>query len=195
MVKYTVTVKPTTRLKLGIIRSNFMELAFERFLYVKDNLRRDTTISPIRLLCLKEIFSIFDEINRIEDVRLSFSDPKALDPLFELVTFVRNVLLHFPLFDKWEQIFISSEIASEMMSNRKGGQIAKYLDNNLNKIDIPFSADYAGGEIEAQINLSAIKISPQLTYLKDIISEQDVISILIDILEHLFTGKADIIDK
>ncbi|HKG08440.1 MAG TPA: hypothetical protein VKB19_18375 [Pedobacter sp.] len=188
MASYKVTVDSATRASLGNIRSSFLELAFERFLYTKDRLQHEQN-KAVRLLLLKEVFSIFDEINAIIDVRVNFNDPQAFDSLFELVNFLRNVLLHFPLFDTWDQIFISPSIGSEMMPQRKGGQIAKYLNNNLGKADVPYTIQFSSVTFDASINLSAIKADPDFTFLKDIVSEKDVITLIVELIQHLYTAK------
>lgn len=188
MTKYSVKLNSVIRASLGDIRSDFVENAFLRFLYVKDVLQSEKISSQIRLLLLKEIFSIFDEIQAIHDVRDNFAEPKALDGIFELVIFIRNVLLHFPIFDTWDHINISPEVGSEMMPNRKGGQIAKYLIDNLGKNNISFDVEFSGGKANTSINLSAIKPNPDKTYLKDIISEDSVITLIIEIVQHLYTA-------
>ena len=187
MINYKVKLRPEKRETLGNIRSNFLEMAFERFLYTRDRFTLETQ-APKKLLLLKEIFSIFDEIHAIDDVRENFSDKTIFDPIFDLIEFLRNLLLHFPLFDTWDQIFISPVIASEMMKNRKGGKIAKYLKDNLGKEDIPFEVEYSGGTAKSSINRSAIKANGELTYVKDIISQKDAVSIIFDIVEHLYTA-------
>jgi len=192
MSTYTVKVDAATRSALGDIRSDFLELAFQRFQHLKDRLQQEKS-AAIRLLLLKEIFSIFDEMNAIQDVRANFQDPAFFDPIFELITFVRNVLLHFPLFDNWNLIYISAEIGSELMPQKKGGQIAKYLDNNFGKADLDFNVEFSDQKFSTAIKLSAIKQSPDLTYLKDIVSEDDVITLIIEIIQHLYIGKGQVV--
>ncbi|WAC39032.1 hypothetical protein [Pedobacter sp. SL55] len=121
MIKYSAKLDPAIRASLGNIRSDFVEHAFVRFVHLKDALQNDNLPPQIRLLLLKEIFSIFDEIQAVYDIKTNFSNPKCFEGIFEFIVFVRNVLLHYPIFDTWDQINISPEMGSEMMRDRKGG--------------------------------------------------------------------------
>lgn len=193
MNQYSVKLNTNTRDNLGDIRSDFIEQAFLRFLYLKDELHGKQFSSQTRLLILKEIFSIFDEIQAINYIRRNFADPVSLNGIFELVVFLRSVLLHFPIFSTWDQINISPEIASEMMPKRRGGQIFKYLTENLGKNDIPFEVHYSGGMRNSSINLSAIKANPKKTYIKEIITEDAVITLMVDIVQYIYSVKTRIV--
>lgn len=195
MIKHQYKLSSVTRSSLGEIKSNFIEQAFERFSYLKYVLQTHKIQPYIRLLLLKEIFSIFSEIQAVHDIKGNFSNSEDLKGIFELIVFVRNVLLHFPIFNTWDEISISPEVAREMMpnnnKNKNSSKIAKYLDNNFGKDDITIEAHYEGQKLLGlgSINLSAIKANSEKTFLKSIISEDNIISLLTNILTFLYTAK------
>jgi hypothetical protein len=50
----------------------------------------------------------------------------------DLFSFIRNLLLHFPIFDTWDEVYINKNLATWS----KAGQIDKFLTNSIKiKID------------------------------------------------------------
>lgn len=84
----------------------------------------------IRFYKLRESFSIYKELMSYEPIKdylnwmknggRPFFDGWIADDLF---SFIRNLLLHYPLFDSWDTVYINKKLATWS----KVGQIDKFL--------------------------------------------------------------------
>ncbi|MBG6233502.1 hypothetical protein IWX76_000057 [Pedobacter sp. CAN_A7] len=189
MAKYTVTLDAAKRAALGDQRSDFLIKAFERFLTIQEKIKDDSVSPAIKLLCLKEIFAIFSEIEQFSDVSATFQPTNIIVPVFAFVTFLRNVLLHFPIYNSWNDIQISADLANDLSPNHKGSSISKYLNANVGMQDLDMTLVTEFGELPATLRFSAIKNPVDLIFLKDIITEDEVVNVLLGILLFVYTTK------
>lgn len=76
----------------------------------------------------------------IQGLRTNFEKPETLKPVYDAISFIRNILLHFPIFESWNDIFISTEIANKMNNNRQG-KIESFLNNYQGKDKYSFGTN------------------------------------------------------
>lgn len=190
MTRYTVTLDAAKRTLLGEQKSDFLVKAFERFLTLQEKIKDDAVPPSIKLLYLKEIFAIFSEIEQFSDVRATFQPTAIIEPVFAFVTFLRNVLLHFPIYDTWNEIQISADFANDLSPGHKASSISKYLNANAGEDDLDITLTTEFGDLPAKIRFSAIKGAGDLIFLKDIITEDEVVNVLLGILLFVYTAKA-----
>ena len=93
---------------------------------------------------------------------------------FETFKMIRNVLNHFPVFDSWDEIYVSSELIN--WNNPKYSQILEYFKTEK---EMSYRIYLLEGDEWIEKKKIDIKV-PQLgkynkIYLKDIISLEDVI--------------------
>lgn len=91
-----------------------------------------------RFYKIREIFSIYNELLGYEPIKYYIKVIKKTRPPLEgiivndLFSFVRNLLLHFPLFDNWDDVYITKNLATW----NKAGRIHSFLKKSSKiKID------------------------------------------------------------
>ena len=135
----------------------------------------------LRFIKLREAFSVYKELLNYETIKkyVEWMKQGGRPPIEgiiadDLFSFVRNLLLHFPIFDTWNEVYINKNLATWS----KIGQIDKFL-NKCIKINLD-----GKGEIKYRIwdtkKMKMIYFSVNLPkeygdnniFLKDIISEE-----------------------
>ena len=107
-----------------------------------------------------------------EKRRTTFFEGAITDDLF---SFIRNLLLHFPIFDTWDEVYINKSLATW----DKAGQINKFLTKAKEyKIDDKSEVKYRIWEVKKKkMTYFSIKFPSKYNeitniYLKDIITEE-----------------------
>lgn len=148
----------------------------------------------LRFCKIKEIFSVYKELMSYEPVKFYLKHVKKSRPPIEgiiaedLFSFVRNLLMHFPIFDTWDQVYITKNLATW----NKAGSIDKFLSKCTEiKIDKTGTVKYRIWE-KSKKKMTYIKINfPELydennrIYLKDVISEKDGIKFSISLMKQI----------
>ncbi len=174
----------------GSIKPNEKEreallLFYNRFYDLYDEIVNDEFYkenAKVRFYRLREAFSVYKEILSYEPIKAyieymkkggrPFFDGVIADDLF---SFVRNLLLHFPIFDTWDDVYINKNLATWS----KSGQIDKFLSKVINyKIDDTGVIHYRIWEENKKkmtyfsVNLPEKYDDTTNIYLKDIITEE-----------------------
>lgn len=167
---------PKERLALSLFYNRFYDLYDEitndEFYKIKSN---------IRFYKLREAFSIYKELLEYDSIKIyiewmkkggrPFLEGIIVDDLF---SFIRNLLLHFPLFDCWDDVYINKPLATWS----KVGQIDKFLAKCTNiKVDGKGELKYRIWETDKkEMTYFSVKFPEYYDetniYLKDIISEK-----------------------
>lgn len=119
-----------------------LQLFYNRFYDLFDEITSDDflIVEPnIRFFKLREAFSIYKELLEYEPIKAYLDWMKkggrpSLEAIIadDVFSFIRNLLLHFPLFDKWDDVYINKSLATWS----KVGQIDKFLTKSTKiKID------------------------------------------------------------
>jgi hypothetical protein len=160
----------------------FLTLAYNRFYDLYEEVMDDSFWVKNdweRFSKIKQAFSIYTELLNYEPLKWIIEKLKTARPPMEseigseLFKFIRNVVVHFPFFKSWNDVWISKSLVNWY---RDGQAIDKFLKRyeghnevkfrildivrkkELNKVSINFPKEY--------LNDSKI-------YLKDIITEKD----------------------
>lgn len=161
-------------------------LFYNRFYDLYDELSNDNFLkkdSEYRFLKIREIFSVYKELLGYEPIKyyLNYIKNGGRPPLEgfivdDLFSFVRNVLLHFSIFDNWNDVYISKTLATW----NKKGMIHNFLLKSIKiKIDNKGTIKYRIWENSKKqmtyisINLPEKYDDINKIFLKDIISEKD----------------------
>ena len=119
-----------------------LTLFYNRFYDLYDEIVDDNFIEEnenVRFLKLREAFSIYKELLNYKPIKyyIEWMKKGGRPPLEgiiadEVFSFIRNLLLHFPIFDTWNEVYINKKLATWS----KVGQIDKFLNKCVNiKID------------------------------------------------------------
>lgn len=161
-----------------------LTLFYNRFYDLYDEIVADNFIEEngnVRFLKLREAFSIYKELLNYKPIKyfIEWMKKGGRPPLEgiiadEVFSFIRNLLLHFPIFDTWNEVYINKKLATWS----KVGQIDKFLNKCVNiKIDGKNEVKYRIWEEEKKkmtyfsINFPE-KYEDNDIYLKDLISEE-----------------------
>lgn len=146
---------------------------------VDDNFLKEN--ANIRFWKLREAFSIYKELLSYKPIKgyIEWMKKGGRPPLEGVIaddvfSFIRNLLLHFPIFNTWNEVYINKNLATWS----KVGQIDKFLNKCINiKIDGEGKVYYRIWEEEKKkmtyfsVNFPE-KYEDNDIYLKDLISEE-----------------------
>jgi hypothetical protein len=99
----------------------FLTLAFNRFYDIFEKVMEDSfweLNSTNRFGILKDGLSIYTELLNYEPIKWVIEKMKTERPPMEaeiggeLFKFFRNVILHFPLFDTWDEVYVTKTLAN-----------------------------------------------------------------------------------
>lgn len=161
-----------------------LTLFYNRFYDLYKDITNDEFLgenAQIRFYKLRESFSLYKELLNYEPIKsyVEWMKKGGRPPLEgviadDLFSFIRNLLLHFPIFRTWNEVYINKGIATWS----KVGQIDKFLHKCTKiKIDNKGIVNYRIWEVEKKkmtyfsINFPE-KYEETNIYLKDIISEE-----------------------
>lgn len=174
-----------------------LKLFYNRFYDLYDEISDENFFSSDpekRFYKIREIFSIYKELTGYEPIKYYLKYIKnggrpVLEGIIaeDLFSFIRNVLLHFPIFDKWDDIYINKNMATW----NKTGTIDSFLLKSIKiKIDDTGIIKYRIFE-HSKSKMTYIEIHfPEKyennnIYLKDIISEKDGIKFSICLMKQV----------
>lgn len=187
-------LKPNEKEKIALnlfyIRFNdlYNELSHEKFFKNKPS---------YRFYKIREIFSVYKELLGYEPIKYHIELIKRTRPPLEgiivndLFSFVRNLLLHFPVFDNWDDVYISKDLATW----NKAGTIHRFLEKSSKiKIDDKGTIHYRIWE-ESKKLMTDISISfpeeynDNKIFLKDIVSEKEGIKLCISFMKQILDSQ------
>lgn len=133
---------------------------------------------------IKQLASLVSELldkDGIKKKLIEFANTSTVngeDNEIKIETFdlIRNILIHFPIFESWDEICISKKLLK--WNTDKNGQIIKYFEKNCNK---SFKYRFFLNENDEWIERHTITVTiPELNddntiYLKDILSLDNAI--------------------
>lgn len=174
-----------------------LNLLYNRFYDLYDEITEDSFFlktPTYRFNKLKDIFSVYKELLSYEPIKyyLEFIKKGGRPPLEgiivdDLFSFVRNLLSHYPIFNNWEEVYITKTLATW----NKESTIHKFLLKCTKiKIDGTGIIKYRiWSTIKKQMTYISINL-PELyednkIYLKDVISEEDGIKLCISLMKQI----------
>jgi hypothetical protein len=159
----------------------FLNLAYPRFLNLFDEVMKDQFWSQsdqYRFDRMTVGFAIYSELLNYEPLKRTIEAMKSSRPPMEaeigseLVKFVRNVLAHFPVFERWDDVWVSQTLVTW----EKAGSIHKFLQNCIKH---PTEVKYRFWNPDKK-EMTYLQIRFPIQYggdhkifLKDIINERD----------------------
>lgn len=185
-------IKPNKKEKI------VLELFYDRFYNLHEELSQERFFKEkptYRFYKIREIFSVYKELLGYEPIQYHIKCVKngARPPLEGLIvddlfSFVRNLLLHFPIFDNWEDVYINKDLATW----NKAGTIHKFLlKSSKIKIDDSGVIKYRIWEKRKklmtyiQFHLPEEYNDNSKIFLNDIISEIDGIKLCISFMKQV----------
>jgi hypothetical protein len=99
----------------------FLSMSYNRFYDIFDELMKDDFFERdkwYRYSKIKDAFAIYTELLNYEPIKWVIEKIKTLRPPMEaeigsdLFKFIRNVVMHFPFFESWDDVWINKSIVN-----------------------------------------------------------------------------------
>lgn len=123
----------------------FLNLAYSRFFDISEKISTKDfwEFDPeVRFLYIKDLISIYTELLYYEPIRFVIEEIKKKRPPMEaelssdLLKFIRNILIHFPLFKSWNDVFINYDLCTW---SKDSGSILKFIEKYSNQDVVKYS--------------------------------------------------------
>ena len=177
-------------------------LFYNRFYDLYEELSHDDFFknkSSYRFYMIREIFSVYKELLGYKPIQYHIELIKKTRPPIEgiivndLFSFIRNLLLHFPIFDNWDDVYISKDLATW----NKAGTIHRFLEKSSKiKINDKGTIKYRIWEKSKKLMTYIFINFPEeyndnIIFLKDIVSEKEGIKLCISFMKEILDFQID----
>lgn len=114
----------------------FLTLSYNRFYDICDEVMGENFFDKddwCRFSRIKDAFAVYTELLNYEPIKRVIEHLKTARPPMEaeigseLFKFIRNVITHFPFFDRWDDVWINKSIVNWY---RDGQRIDKFLEKH-----------------------------------------------------------------
>lgn len=177
----------------------FLNLAYNKFYDIFDEIAKDSFWKKsdyYRLCKIKKVFSLYSELLDYPPIGWFIEHLKENRPPMEaeigseVFRFVRNVVVHFPLFERWNEIWIDKDIVNwhkkglsidRFLKKYDGHKVVKYriweaAKKKMTYISIKFPKNYKRGK---------------KVYLKDIFEEKDGIWFSVVFMKNILDSQVE----
>ena len=186
------TDKEELFLSLGYNRFyDLFEEAFEDKFWSEDAWYRFTKIS--------NAFSIYTELLHYEPFQHVLDTIKTQRPPMEneiggpLFKFIRNVLAHFPIFETWDEVWVSKDLINW---HKEGQSIDKFLKKYCGHDEVKYRF---WEEKKKKMTYMSIKFPSEYNkdkfYLKNILSEKDGVMFSLAMMRNILNTQVESIDE
>lgn len=190
-------------LKPNELEKEFLTLAYNRFYDIFDEIMDDAfweKPDKYRFSRIKDVFSVYSELLNYEPIKWVIGHLKTIRPPMEaaiggeLFKFIRNVISHFPFFDRWDDVWIDKGLINwnqggqsidKFLSKYEGHSQVKYRFWEANKmmmtyLSITFPDKYSTG---------------QKIFLKNMLSEKEGIKFSIILMRQILNTQVEAIKE
>ncbi|MFT5427004.1 MAG: hypothetical protein ACI9ZT_001953 [Gammaproteobacteria bacterium] len=180
----------------------FLSLAYNRFYDLFDEIIEDDFWEKedwYRFTKVSNIFAVYAELLTYEPFKHVLEALKRQRPPMEseiggpLFKFVRNILAHFPVFETWDDVWISKELVNwqregltidQFLKKYSGHEVIKYRfweaeKKHMTYMSIQFPQEYEDNKI----------------YLKDMISEKDGVKFSLIMMRQILNTQVESIGE
>jgi len=187
------------KLRPSKAEKEFLNLAYNRFYDIFDEIFDDSFWGKedrYRFSRIQDVFSVYSELLNYEPIGWVIEHLKIIRPPMEseiggeLFKFVRNVISHFPFFDRWDDVWINKQIVNW---NKEGQSVDKFLL----KYEGHSQVKYRFWEAEKKkmnylsINFPSNYSEEQKVFLKDILSEKEGIKFSIILMRQILNTQVE----
>jgi len=119
--------------KPSLAEIEFLTLSYNRFYDIFEEVMEDSFLTKdsfYRFSKIKDAFAVYTELLNYEPLKWVIKRLKVIRPPMEaeigseLFKFIRNIILHFPFFDRWEDVWVNKSIVNW---NKEGQSIDRFL--------------------------------------------------------------------
>jgi len=177
----------------------FLSLSYNRFYDIFEEIMTDNFFdkdSLYRFSKIKDAFAIYTELLNYEPIKLVIETLKTARPPMEseigseLFKFIRNVLSHFPFFEKWDDVWISKSIVNWY---REGQTIDRFIEKYKNHEVVKYRFWEADKKrmTYLSINFPEHYNDTDKIFLKDILSEKEGLKFSLILMKQILDTQID----
>lgn len=181
----------------------FLTLAYNRFYDIFEEVMEDEfweKDSWHRYSKVKDGFAVYTELLNYEPLGWVIDHIKKNRPPMEaeigsdLFKFIRNVIIHFPFFEKWDEVWVSEEIVNW---DREGLSIDKFLNKYAGKEEVKYRFWEADKKkmTYLSINFPEEYGDSKKVYLKDVLAEKEGIKFSFILMKKILDTQVEEINK
>jgi len=180
----------------------FLSLAYNRFYDLTNEIMNEDFWERddwYRFSKVSHLFSVYAEVLTYEPLKIVLKALKKQRPPMEseiggaLFKFVRNILAHFPIFETWNDVWVSKELVNWQ---KEGLTIDGFLKKYVGYEESKFRFWEPEKELMTYISIRfPQKYDEQKVYLRDIISEKDGIKFSIIMMKNILDSQVEAIEK
>ncbi len=157
-----------------------LNLAYKRFFEIYDEFMSECfwdLSAEIRLFKLKNCFEIYTELLKYEPIKWYIDYLKKHRPpqegfiADEYLSFIRNILSHFPYFQCWNDIYINEE--NSVWNIPKNSSISKFLKKYSNSETVKYRIWDNKKRKFTYMDINFPHSNEEKIFIKDLISERD----------------------
>lgn len=168
-------------LKPNKLERQFLNLAYNKFYDIFDEIIDENfwVQKPyFRLSKIRDCFSIYSELTHYEPIQYVIKYIGKTRPPMEVkigkdvFIFIRNLLIHFPFFDSWDEVYITKDLATWI---KEGMTIDKFFKSceDLNVAKYRFWEENKKLMTYVSINFPKNYDNNSKIYLRDILTEKE----------------------
>ncbi len=177
----------------------FLNLAYNRFYDIFDEIIDDAFWEKddrYRFSKIKDIFCVYSELLNYEPIKWIIEHLKTIRPPMEaeiggeLFKFVRNVISHFPFFDRWEDVWINKNITNW---DKEGQSVDKFLlkYEGHSQVKYRFWEENKRKMTYLSINFPNKYLGREKIFLKDMLSEKGGIKFSIMLMRKILNTQVE----
>lgn len=192
------------KLRPNKAEKDFLILAYNRFYDIFEEMMEDSFWEHdewYRFCKIKDAFTVYSELLNYEPIKFVIDwmkdggrPPMEGEISENLFKFIRNVIIHFPFFESWNQIWVNKSIVNW---NKGGQSVDKFLKEYSGKKEIEYriweakkkKMTYLSINFPGKYNLN------NKIFLKNIISEIDGIKFCIILMKGILDTQIEKITK
>lgn len=195
----TMTKKEEVSQRPNDSEKEFLNIAYNRFYDIFNEIMADSFWEKdawYRFSKIKDAFGVYSELLNYEPIKWAIEHIKEARPPMEaeisseLFKFIRNIIIHFPLFNSWNSICINRQIINWY----KEGQSA---DKFLKKYEGYKQVKYRFWETEKKrmtylsINFPNTYSTGEKIFLKDMLSEKEGVMFSIILMKQVLNTQVE----
>lgn len=180
----------------------FLTMAYNRFYDLFDEIMEDgfwENDNYYRFIKVSNIFAVYAEILAYEPFKYVLEAVKKQRPPMEseicgpLFKFVRNILTHFPVFETWDDVWVSKELVNWQ---RKGLTVDRFLKKHAGHGELKYRFWEADKKRMTYMNIRfPEEYGSNKIYLRDIITEKDGVRFSVIMMQRILNTQVESVGK
>lgn len=177
----------------------FLTMSYNRFYDIFDEVMTDNFFekdSWYRFSKIKDAFAVYSELLNYEPIKWVIDEVKRSRPPMEaeicgdLFKFIRNVIMHFPFFESWDDVWVNKSIINWYKNSQS---IDKFLEKyqNHQTVKYRFWESKKKKMTYLSINFPKMYNDSSNIYLKDFLTENEGIKFSLILMRQIIDSQVE----